>query len=137
MKTTNNVQKTRIQRITTISIAAVLTLAFLSTSGKSKDSVKQELTNNFAENSIKIRAQQVNKSDASFALVKAFEMPHSFQTKGSLETIRIEDESEETLKIESWMITNEIFAQTDVLQSDDHDKTLQMESWMTDKNIWE
>jgi len=122
--------------MTTMTIAAILTLAFLSTFGKSQDSVKQKLVYTFDEFSSRPSVHQKSENNASLAIAKEFDIPQAVEIRISHETFRIEDESEETMKIESWMIFNNFFGQTDDLQSDNQDKPLKMESWMINENIW-
>ena len=136
MKTRNNTQKTESRKIIALSFAAVFTFVFLNSSGKSNERLKYQSSEFNTENTIGFKFLPLIESHSVHTLTVHSDKPNTAELEVNYDRFWIEEESDEMLKIESWMLNQNNFGSVEANELIDKDKQLVFEAWMTDKETW-
>ena len=136
MKTTNNAQKTVSRKMIALCFAVILTFAFLNSSGISRNTIKNQSSAKNTENTIGFKFLPLIESHSVNTLTVHSDKLNTAELKVNLDRFWIEEESDEMLKIESWMLNQNLFGTVEANELTDQDKQLVLEAWMTDKEIW-
>lgn len=144
MKTTNNVQKTENMKIETTkmkSFAVVIGLVLISISVSAGGFFKTQFIGQENERLLAYTtASEINLASNAFFLETSAEKKlelESWMTDVNYFSARMTDlavETEEFLRVEDWMLTNQNFSGTTIVNESDSD--LQVEAWMLDELIW-
>ncbi|MDP2889282.1 MAG: hypothetical protein Q8P34_10015 [Bacteroidota bacterium] len=144
MKTTNNVQKTENKKTETTkmkSFAVVIGLVLISISVSAGGIFKTQLIGQEKEQLLAYTTlSEVKHSSNAFFLETSIEKSlelESWMTDVTYFGAQMNDfalETEESLSVEDWMLANQNFAGTTIMN--ESDKNLQVEAWMLNASIW-
>lgn len=98
--------------------------------------MQQRSTDTIGSNTVELTSLLKVASNVPSAEVNPSEKSHATNLNGNHQAFWMNDENEEMLTIENWMISNSYFNSSECLNTDDQDKPLEIESWMTDDKIW-
>lgn len=144
MKTTNNVQKTENKKIETTtmkSFAVVIGLVLISISVSAGGFFKTQLIGQDNERLLAYTTtSEVNRANKAIFLETSAEKSlelESWMTDVTYFGSQMNDlavETEESLSVEDWMLADQNFSGTTIMNESDMD--LQVEAWMLNASIW-
>jgi hypothetical protein len=122
--------------MTTLTFAAILSLAYLSTFGKSTRTLNQIPVKTFVPSTFGFTIIQKIDSKTISGGREITVIRNESEQIVNLEKFRINDETEAKLKIEDWMTNSKNFSSAIPELETEIDNPLILEKWMTNNQFW-